>query len=262
MNPGTKFAGLRYRHPCGRLEWREIRGLNRRVPRHDVTTALAVAAFLFSVAFGACTLERWLLRRSRQLLAWTVALGMFAVGAAALAWGSARGWSGSSFRLFFAFGAVLNVPFLALGQLYVQIRRRVIDRIAVAVGLLGAFALGVVISSPLRAPVPTDELPQGSQVFGPAPRVLAAVASGVGASVVFIGAAIGVWQLRRRQPKRAGGLALIALGTLTLSASGLLNSAFGAMRAFSITLTIGIAILFVGFLVTTTGTTSAPTKGT
>ena len=214
-----------------------------------MTTALAVAALLFSLAFGAATFERWLLRRSPQLLAWTVALAMFAIGAGALAWGSACGWGRPSFRVFYAFGAILNVPFLALGQLYVQIRRAIVDRIAVALGLVGAFALGVVVAAPMHGTVIGNELPQGSAVFGVAPRVFAAVASGLGATVVFVGAAIGMGRLRRRSPKRAFGLALIAVGTLVLSASGLLNSALGEMRAFSVTLTVGIALLFAGFLV-------------
>jgi len=43
---------------------------------------------------------------------------------------------------------------------------------------------------------------------------------------------------------------VIALGTVILSMSGLLNSALGQMKAFSVTLTIGITVLFVGFLIT------------
>ena len=215
-----------------------------------MTTALAAAALLFACAFGASTYERWLVRRSPQLAAWTIALVMFALGAGALAWGSAWGWTGGSFRVFFAFGAVLNVPFLALGQLYVQVRnRRLVDRIATGLRVVAGFACGVVLVSPLRGPIPADTLPQGSEVFGPWPRALAAGGSGLGATIVFAGAVIGVWRLWRAQRRRAGGLAMIALGTAILSASGLLNSALGQMRAFSVTLTIGIAVLFAGFLV-------------
>jgi hypothetical protein len=39
---------------------------------------------------------------------------------------------------------------------------------------------------------------------------------------------------------------------VVLSASGLLNSVADEMQAFSISLTLGISILFAGFLVTTT----------
>ena len=40
-------------------------------------------------------------------------------------------------------------------------------------------APGVIVVAPLTAPIAADTLPQGSDVFGPLPRVLAAVASGV-----------------------------------------------------------------------------------
>jgi hypothetical protein len=38
-----------------------------------------------------------------------------------------------------------------------------------------------------------------------------------------------------------------------LSASGLFNSVADEMQAFAISLTLGISVLFAGFLVTTTG---------
>jgi hypothetical protein len=53
-------------------------------------------------------------------------------------------------------------------------------------------------------------------------------------------------------PKRlAIGNALIAAGTLILGASGLLNGRLGASKAFAVTLTIGVTVLFAGFLVAT-----------
>src|SRR5437588_672718 len=83
-----------------------------------------------------------------------------------------------------------------------------------------------------------DRLPQGSQVFGALPRVLAAVASGGGALVVFGGAA---WSARRhRRGPRLWANVLIAAGTLILSASGLLNSVLDEMEAFAVTLAIGV----------------------
>jgi hypothetical protein len=44
---------------------------------------------------------------------------------------------------------------------------------------------------------------------------------------------------------------LIALGTLILSSSGLLNSVVGEMDGFAVTLVLGISVIFAGFLVAT-----------
>ena len=77
--------------------------------------ALAAAATLVSIAFALSTLDRYLRRRRPQDLAWSVSLGLFAIGAGALWWAETRGWSLATFRVFYLCGAVLTVPWLALG---------------------------------------------------------------------------------------------------------------------------------------------------
>lgn len=224
----------------------------------SVQTALAATAALVAVAFSLSTLDRWLDRRRRHELAWTLALAMFAVGAGALWLGAANGWNGPTFRCFYLFGAILNVPFLALGTVYLLGGPRRGDQVAVGIALGSAFAAGVLAVAPFSAAVPADRLPQGSEVFGPLPRVLAAVASGAGALVVLGGAAWSAWRFGRPSgPRRPGGArmaganAVIALGTLVLGASGLLNSVLGEMEGFAVTLAVGITLLFAGFLLAT-----------
>jgi hypothetical protein len=211
-----------------------------------VQTALAVAAGLVSLAFALSTGERWVDRRRRHELAWTVALAMFSLAAFALAAGAAFGWTPASFRAFYLLGAIVNVPFLALGTVYL-LAPRIADRVAAVVALAAAFSAGVVLTAPLLAPLPEDELVKGSEVFDVLPRVLAAVASGGGALVIFAGAVYSAFRFRRGRMLWSN--VLIALGTLTLSASGLLNSVLGEMEAFSVTLLVGISVLFAGFLV-------------
>jgi len=219
--------------------------------------ALASAALLISVAFGMSTLERWLDKRKPHEAAWTAALFLFAAASAALLGGVAFGWNATWFRIFYLFGAIVDVPFLALGTVYLLNGRRAGDRWARVVVTASAFAAGVVISAPLTRPVPSGRLPQGSEVFGLLPRVLAAAASGVGAMVVLVGAAWSLWRYWRRGPRRmAGANLLIAAGTLVLGASGLLNSLLGAMEAFAVTLVVGVFLLFAGFLVA--GSSRAP----
>ncbi|HVM66230.1 MAG TPA: hypothetical protein VMU14_15285 [Acidimicrobiales bacterium] len=212
-------------------------------------TAVAVAATLVALAFAFSTFERWLGRRRRHELAWSFALALFVVAAAALAVGAGVGWDGATFRVFYLFGAILDVPFLALGTVYLLAGRQVGDRAAVVVGLLAAFAVGVVVTAPFTAPVPRHVLVQGSHVFPVLPRVLAGVASGGGAIVILAGA---VWSMVRGRGLLANGL--IAGGTLVLGASGTFNSVLGAMSAFAVTLMVGITLIFAGYLVATART--------
>ena len=210
------------------------------------TLAVAAGATVVAVAFAASLLERWVVRRRAHELAWAIALVLFACGALSLWAGAALGWHGWTFRLFYLFGAVVNVPFLALGTVELLFPRQA-PVIRVGVALACAFAAGVVLVAPFTAPVHGATLPQGSQVFGAPPRILAAVFSAGGALVVFAGAA---WSAIRRPTRRlAVGNGVIALGTVVLSMSGLLNSALGEMRAFATTLALGVTILFAGFVI-------------
>ena len=213
--------------------------------------ALAAAATLVALAFALSTFERWLARRRRHELAWSVALLFFTVGSASLWVGASNGWDPATFRAFYLFGAIVNVPVLALGTVYLLGGQKRGDRWTAIVGLACAFAAGVIVTAPMRAAVPRNRLPQGSDVFGALPRILAAVASSVGALVVLGGAVWSAWRLRKGTGTRrlAGANLLIAGGTLVLGAGGIFNSVLNAMEAFAITLVVGITLIFAGFLV-------------
>ena len=227
-----------------------------------MNAALAAAATLVALGFGLSTLDRWLRRRRPHELAWMVSLAMFGAGSLALWWAESTGWGNGSFRAFYLFGAVLNVPWLALGTVYLLAGAEIGDRVRGWLVLLSGFTVGVVLVAPTRVQVGGDELPTGKDVFGVAPRVLAAVGSGVSALVIIVGALWSAWRVWRGRvptlgavrtiasPRRlALGNVLIAAGTLVLSASGTLAGRLGKDRAFAVTLLVGIVILFAGFLV-------------
>lgn len=221
-------------------------------------TALASGAALVALAFSMSTFERWLARHRPHELAWSVALAMCSLASGALAAGAALGWGGVTFRLFYLFGAIANVPFLALGTVYLLGRRRTADLCAVGVVVLFAFSAGVVAVAPFTAPLPRAELARGSEVFGPLPRILAASSSGLGALVVIAGA---LWSAARvRTARMVAANSLIALGTVVTGMSGLLNSVLDEMDGFAVSLVAGITLIFAGFLVATAGPARAPVR--
>src|ERR1044071_5351656 len=136
-------------------------------------TALATGVMLVALAFALSLYERWLDRRRAHELAWAAAMAMFAIASGALAVGAAVGWSPATFRIFFMFGAVANVPVLALGTVYLLAERGRAPRIAAVVVVLVAFAAGVVAAAPVRGVLPKHRLAQGSEVFGALPRIFA-----------------------------------------------------------------------------------------
>lgn len=194
-----------------------------------------------------------------------MSLVMFALGSAALWLGAAIGWSPWVFKAFYLFGAILNVPYLALGTVELLAGPTHGRRWTAIVTVLAAFCTGIVVAAPIIGPIDPEVLPQGKEVFGPGPRIAAAVGSGVAALVIIAGAlwsAVRLLRAHRSGTARATvagspspvRLALanlaIAAGTLVLSAGGILNSVVNEMDGFAISLVAGIAIIFIGFLLT------------
>lgn len=219
-----------------------------------MVSALAFAATAISTLFAQATLVRWTRGRQPHELAWTVALAMFALASVALAVGTSTGWDNGTFRVFYLFGAILNVPWLALGTTYLLFGPTVGRRVQWVLVLISGLAAGVLLTAPMAGIVGATEIPVGKMVFGVLPRVLAVVGSALGAIVIFGGAIWSGGQLLRRREvpgrgRRAASNALIALGTLVLSSGGIVQGAVGDDEAFTVSLVVGISVIYAGFLV-------------
>src|SRR5438552_10537411 len=104
-----------------------------------------LAAALVALAFAGLVGRRLAARRQPYLAAWAVALLMFAAASFAAFLGILNGWTPAEFRVYWLLGAVLNVPYLALGELLLLIRDRRVQTALFLVLLFGtAFALNVV----------------------------------------------------------------------------------------------------------------------
>ena len=236
---------------------------------NQTNATLAGVATLIACAFALITFDRWQLRGQSHELAWTIAMILFAVGSLALWWAETTGWTLFIFKIFFVSGAVLNVAWLALGTIYLLTGKTTGDRVRKYLTSLSTFSIGVVLIAPAKREIVDGEFPSARQLFGVAPRVLAAVGSGVPALIIIFGALWSTFRVIRKatpslaqknvrivkSPKRlALGNVLVATGTIVLSASGSFAGRLGKDRAFAITLLIGLCILFSGFLVASNST--------
>lgn len=226
--------------------------------------ALAVGATLVAVAATLSAFDRWLVRRRPHEAAWATAFCLFTVASAALALGAGVGWSETTFRVFYLLGAITNVPVLAVGTLMLHGSARTRRNGVIAVALFSAFAAGVMLATPFTSPLPVDRLARGSEVLPALPRVLAALASSIATIVVVAGALRSALRFRATPAggRRAVANVMIAMGVVLTGASGLANSLLGEMGAFALFLTIGVSVIFVGYLMSTTGSRSEPvTRG-
>jgi hypothetical protein len=214
-----------------------------------MVVGLAFAATAVASLFAQSMLVRWTRTRRPQHRAWAVALAMFALASVALASGASTGWDRGTYRVFYLFGAVLDVPWLALGTVYLLARPVVARRAEWVLVLASGFAAGVVLAAPMR-PVHGTAIPVGRDVFGALPRVLAGIGSGLGATVIVVGAVVSAVRAGRgRAPGRtrlATANALIAVGVLVLASGGLLQGVAGHDEAFALTLTAGIVVVYAG----------------
>lgn len=230
-----------------------------------MVAGLAFLATAVATLFAQATLVRYTRDRKPHELAWTIALAMFALAAAALATGASTGWDRGTFRAFYLLGAVLNVPWLALGTVYLLVGTAAGRRVQWGLVLFTGLAAGVILSAPMHGPIPRNSIPVGREVFAVFPRVLAATGSGVGAVVILAGALYSAVRFARRrgQPgnaRLAAANACIAAGTLVLSSGGIMQGTVGKDEAFALTLAIGISVIYAGFLVASAAPRSAPAR--
>jgi hypothetical protein len=218
-----------------------------------MVTGLAFLATATASLFAESALVRWTQRRSPHLSAWAVALALFALASALLALGTSNGWDRGTFRVFYLFGAVLTVPWLALGSVALLLGPDVARRARWFLVFFSGLAAGVLLSAPMDA-VRGTAIPVGKDVFDAGPRALAAIGSGAGAVVIIAGALLSAVHFARDRrstdgARLAGANALVALGTLVLSGGGLVQGIVGHDEAFTLTLAIGIGVIYAGFLV-------------
>ena len=183
-------------------------------------------------------------RYGRMALASVVALSAVAAFNGFLA--RTGGATDVEYRLFYLFGAIANVAWLALGTVFIVAPRygRAALAAVLALSVVSSYA---VFATPVDIAVAVDTgkgFPDGSL-----PRILAAIGSGVGSLVLIGGALWSAWVfLRRRdQGRRALANAVIAVGVFIAAAGG--TAAFtGASGILELTNLIGVSVMFVGFL--------------
>jgi hypothetical protein len=217
-----------------------------------VVVGLAFVAVVVSSLFAQAMLVRYTAGHQPQHRAWAIALAMFALASVALVTGASTGWDNGTFRVFYLLGAVVNVPWLAMGTVCLLVAASTARRVLWGLVLFSGFAAGVMLSAPMET-VHGTAIPVGKDVFGALPRILAAVGSGVAAVVIITGAIVSAIRFARdpRIPdhgRLAAANALIALGTLVLSSGGLVQGVVGHDEAFALSLAVGISIVYVGFV--------------
>jgi hypothetical protein len=213
---------------------------------------LPLVATVIAWEFALSLFRRWRVSRRPYLRSWALSLLFFAVGAGFLAYAEAFGWSSPVFRGYYVFGALLSVPWLALGELELLAPPK-LSRVLLA--FLVLFSLDAAITIAASPFAHAGELtgyavPAGRDWFGALPRVLVVVSNAVGTLVVVGGTIWSGWRSRGRGPAaraRFRGTLVITLGVLVAASGGALTF-LSKVDGQAVTLTAGVAVMYAGFV--------------
>jgi hypothetical protein len=214
---------------------------------------LPLAAALVAFAFAVLLVRRPEDRRRPYRILWAIAMVLYGAASSAVVLGAANEWSRGEFLVYWALGAVLNVPFLAAGEIALLFRRpSVVLASAVALIAVSVLTIVVVSGASVADGALARELPSGKRVFGDGSTAfrLPQLISIPSYLVLLAGALWSAWTIRGRLDLRDRfvGTLLIAFGATVIAAMGSAFAAAGVLAAFSAALLIGIATMFWGFL--------------
>jgi hypothetical protein len=216
---------------------------------------LPIVAATIATVFGVHLLVRAGRRRSWHEAAWGVSMLMFATATGALILGMVDGWTSAEFRVYWLFGAVLTVPYLALGELYLLVKPRWVPH-AVLAGLLVATAVAgaVVRTSPVTGAL-ANEFPLGREVFGDGSTAhrLSQLYAYPAYFILIAGTIWSAFRIRGRAELRTRflGVLLIAVGATFVFIGSGVGAGFGNFAVFSIGHAVGIGVMYWGFLTAT-----------
>jgi hypothetical protein len=215
-----------------------------------------LVATLISAAFAVTLWVQYRAKPRPYLLAWSVALGVYALAALTEVIGAAAGWNPLLYRLYYLFGGITVVGILALGSVYLLAPRFGRTALAAlltlaAIGLVGILGASLQVGLLDTHQVPsTDVIKLQHGVFNVAAILMAAILNIVG-SVILIGGA--VWSffsmlLRGAPPSRLAGNILIAGGAFIVAGASTLFRLFHVYDLFYVGQAIGVLVMFGGFL--------------
>ena len=208
----------------------------------------AALAAVIGGAFGLAVLNQYRSRRKPYQLIWGAALIMFGLAALCEAIGLAAGWSAGDYKAYFLFGALLNVGWLAVGEVYLLAPSTPARVAAVVMGLLTVISIVAVITAGTDPARLHAQFPEKASTV---PGALPAVINSIGTVILVGGALWSAWKAYRRTAPwgLVGGLALIAIGAFVVGGAHSIAVLFSTLTLRPISEAVGIAIMFAGYLV-------------
>jgi len=211
-------------------------------------SALALLAALAALGFS---IDLWLDYRRRprpHIAAFGTGMSMFAAATMAFYLGLTIGWSGPLYRTFYLFGAILNIPFLALGSMFLVVGKRSGHAMAIALGALTAISATLTSTVAFANPLPGTGVPHDIFASGFGPRLFAIIGGATGSTILIVLALVSTLRFWKKNRSIVWGNLLIVGGTLA-AASGGTGLALGESSAFAVSLLAAVTLIWAGYRV-------------
>lgn len=211
-------------------------------------TAMSALAATAATFFAADLWRNYFRRPRPHVAAYATGMSMFAIATWCLFVGVTFGWTGGVYRVFFLFGAVLNIPFLALGSMFLVVGRRAGHLMTIALGALAAISTTLVLTVPFQHPLPDGGIPHDMFATGFGPRLFAIIGGAMGATILIILSLISLFRFWNRDRHLVWGNALILAGTLSAAWGGT-GLALGEASGFAFSLFVAVTLIWAGYRV-------------
>jgi hypothetical protein len=214
-----------------------------------------LAATLISAAFAITLAVQYHSKPRPYLLAWSVALALYAVAAFTEVLGAASGWSPDLYRLYYYFGGITVVGVLALGTIFLLAPRfgrsaTLVVVVVAGIGLAGVVGAGLQTSLLQTHQVPSvDTIRLEHGPFNVVALLTAALLNIVGSLVLIGGALLSAYAAWRRGAAGSRLVAnlLIAGGAFIVAGASTLTR-FHVYELFYVGQAFGVLVMFGGFL--------------
>jgi hypothetical protein len=211
-------------------------------------------AAITGLVFSALVFKQYLSKKRPYQLMWGLAFLMFSLASWSETIAELSGWTPLLAKTYYLFGASLVVGYLAMGTVYLMWGRKTAIT-CLTLLLIATFACIALIA---QAPVDTAKLATDGWKALQRPLSLRLIVgiftNGIGSLILIGGALYSAYLSIKRKAidDRLIGTALIAGGALIIASGGMLGGllGIGGQQMLSISITIGVIVMFVGFLYT------------
>src|SRR5437867_959151 len=206
------------------------------------------ATTIVALAFATIVLRRYAEKRGTHLLWWGVGLVIYGIGTFTESMTTLFGWNEWIFRAWYISGALCGGAPLAQGTVYLMMRRRMANVLAVllvsAIVIAGLF----VILSPINYAAVEPHRLSGRVLGWHAVRLVSPFINTYAAVFLIGGAIVSALRYRSQPDKRHKyvGNILIAVGALLPGIGGTFTR-FGHVEVLYVTEFIGLILIFLGY---------------